>query len=722
VFLRLEFFDRAHGWRHHRGRRVGVPNLLLSGARSSPDGTTPERWDAQAAWALLADDSEASCQAIPFVRVRDEAGDALGPLDGDTLFAFTAPGRYVECFSPYDRMIVRPKPGDLRLDPGPERLLLYDLPARWKSTNQFVRGPDVFAAELSADDLVATEPGAPLTFSLDDVVLVTEAGDPRVWGDAPLSAESRLTLLAFDPAAGYRLRVYAPRVGASYHSDVSFERNLLLDCPPEVRAIVFRGELYALSDKRTTEASGFASSAGDLLGVRAAVRGDPDVVGTRAVRGVVDPLSRHSAAAFDLHYLHGVAVHYDRETIVSGLLVLAALDLSGDADDVARWKSGGVDALFRRWNAARVWLEPTGTSAHIVHLLTLVLAAAEGESWRAGPAKTPTAIVGDDGEVRLHAGALTLRRSDWISTDRRRGRICREPTGADGPPLLAGAHAVGHLLGLADEHLARIPGWGVPSAVQPFAAMPFAKDPLTVMGADRQVRLRHHLAPAVWLNEESNDHLERFLGGVSFQLLSGGDCIDSSDGWDPWLPYERQDGAALGPARADLLLYRLDRETGSEFGERRPGAVVVRTIVHLNHRDDRRAGGRDTGQAWSERWRREWTTSFDAELRRATAGRFVLEPTGAGEPALGRTPVLFDVRYGVEEAAPPGAHVALNVFLDERGLEIESGVVRCGVAVEPEQVALALYGGALDATVLDPLAAWVSEAALGTFAWRELTP
>ena len=712
VYLRFEFFDRAHGRRHHGGRRVGVPNLLVNGARSAPEGRVSGDWDAQAAWPLLTDDSEASCQAIPFIQVRGEDHEPLPPLDGETMFSFAAPGRFVECLSPYERVIIRPRPGDPRLDPGPERFLLCDLPEEWTSINQFVRGPDRFAEALTAEDLAAASdgPGAPLVFSLDDLVLVTDVGDPCIWREAPLSAESRLTLLAFDPADGFRLKVHAPREGASYYSDVAFERNLLLDCSPDVRAIVFRGEVYAISDKRTSRYEDFEPAAGDLLGVRAAVRGDPDVVGSRSVRGVADPLSRHDVASFDLHYLHNAAVHYDRETLVSGMLVLTSLDVSGDEGDVARWSTGGVDALFRRWNATRVWFEPTTSAAHIVHLLTLVLAATEAESWGDGPAKTTASLVSDDREVAFLPGALTLRRSDWISTDRRRGRASREPTGGDGPGLLPGAHALGHVLGLGDEHLARLPGWGVPAASQHFAGMPYAHDPLTVMGADRQVRLRHHLAPLVWLNEESADHLDRFLGGVTFQLLGGNACLDPSDGWDPWVARDRSDNASLGLARVDLLLYRADREMGALVGERRPGVVVVRTVVHLTHRDG--------AEPWTDRWRREWTTSFDAEVCRLTAGRFVLEPSGPAE--VGRTDVVFEVRYGVGPEAPAGTHVAVTVSMDESHLQVEPGAVRCGVGTEPEAVALGLYGGGLDSSVLDPLAAWVGDAVGVPFSWREV--
>jgi hypothetical protein len=714
LFARFEYFDRLHGQKHHAGARVPVPNLLLSGARHAPGGDTPDDWDTQAAWPVLQDDMRGSAQALPWIRTRDELGRPLAPLANDFLLCFEAPGIHVEATSPFDRKLVTLDPDDPRLQPGSQRLGLYDLPAVWKSRNQFVRGPGVRASDLTPEHLVAAKSAsAPLTFSLDDLVLIDETGSPWLsdrgqQGDyLPLSAESRVTLLAFDPSDGFRLKVHSPRAGKAFYSDTPFDRNVIYDCPPEVRAVLFCGDLYPIANRRT-EGDTVRVRDGHILGARAAMLGDPDATRKECVRGLGE-ISRHDAAAFDLHYLHAGALHHDHETVVSGLLIVTSLILSPDSDrkgharDLERWIAGGVDRISARWNSTDVRFEPTDNVPLVVRSLTLIEAAAAEDSFDPSAEErrhvVHGTIVSDDHDVTVAPRAVTLRRTDCEAKDRQRGRSRPAPP-SPGESLLAGAHTLGHVFGLRDEHLAFVPGWGLPSYAQPDDAMPYQADRITVMGADRSVRLRHSQRLARWLNAGI---LDAFVDGARVNAVSGAHWLDPS-AQDPWEPLHSKEQVALGAGRCDLFLYGLDPQLASELGA--SAVLVVRTFVQLVFLNGERP--------WNDRWQREWAAMLHSDVRSQFDGRFVLEASTTKAP-LKRIHVVFEPRYRVTPGeAPRAPHLELTVTTDKRALELEAGTLRCGLSSPMDAVARAIFGVTTPRTpetkTLDGVVEWLSDA------------
>lgn len=337
---RFQFHDRKHGPTDHANAQVGIPAVVLKGARTfnAVTGVVVDpiagTHDALSNWMISPADNAAACQALPWIVTRKDDGVDLPRLSKAMVLEFGWKDGYVVCNGPGGgaRVIETIAAIDPRRKPNKDRHKYYDLPAVWRSTCYYTRLPggdatpanNRFFDELTDDQIDASMSSAsPLKFSLDDIVLVQGASQTisdltRDVAALALNQFSRVAILHLDRANRYKVKVYKPFGTAPYFSDSMFakdqrvdpvlptlapRRNVLTDYPGNARAVVFCSGFHDIFDKRTTAAN-FASL--EILGARAAVLDDDKISearvfdqGTDVTKGYV-----HRTRAFELHYLH----------------------------------------------------------------------------------------------------------------------------------------------------------------------------------------------------------------------------------------------------------------------------------------------------------------------------------------------------------------------------------------------------------------------------------
>jgi hypothetical protein len=243
-----------------------------------------------------------------------------------------------------------------RIENAAQRIKYYDLPVHWSSRNYWTRYDGdpkkgerferVFGQikKFKPFGDALTEPGKPLVFSFDDVALVTEKGDQNLFDHSceiearypkgkthDLSDKSRVRILYVDPETNY-VKVYStealpvhPGAGdlTTYHNNVKkFHkaslikflkdndgkfRNLLLAPPGGTRTVIFCGEFYDVTSKRTVKDKKVQFGRGHVVGARAAVLNDKDAQYNKRVINTNKTAVMHSPGTgdFSLHYLHG---------------------------------------------------------------------------------------------------------------------------------------------------------------------------------------------------------------------------------------------------------------------------------------------------------------------------------------------------------------------------------------------------------------------------------
>jgi hypothetical protein len=185
----------------------------------------------------------------------------------------------------------------------------YDLPKEWSSERYWTRYREgandkgdrfekvMEQLKLKPYGTKKTEATNPLTFSLDDIVLVDKEGrqninDPA--NNAPkdrnaldglvnLSISSRYALFS---VTAEELVLYKPEADHPSHTDFKFKENLITDVPSDgvTRAILFANDFYSVSNKRA-ERNAYFKEGKHVLGCRAAAIGDPQHHFTARARG-----------------------------------------------------------------------------------------------------------------------------------------------------------------------------------------------------------------------------------------------------------------------------------------------------------------------------------------------------------------------------------------------------------------------------------------------------
>ena len=274
--VRFEFFDRAFGHASHAGKRISTPPILLEGFRdgSTARGAIPNP-DTRSNWTINLADPATQTQALPWILPRraDKSADAR-PLAKD-LLQFTQPANTFIASQNGTTRTIEAIADAAKLAPGPDRMKLYDLPALWKSNKYFTRGAatNKFYNQLTdADVLTSLDKAKPLTFSLDDIILVDAAGAPSPAGG------DELALIFFHqfkkPTGGnadikdqgvWKLGADSTKAFFPY-SDVKMPvKHYVQDYADWTRLVVVNGNLYEAFADRTPD-----TGAHDVIGARAA--------------------------------------------------------------------------------------------------------------------------------------------------------------------------------------------------------------------------------------------------------------------------------------------------------------------------------------------------------------------------------------------------------------------------------------------------------------------
>ncbi len=270
-------------------------------------------------------------------RTQDEANNKADKVR----FEFEAANRYVKTDSTSAQPVMEEKTTEeintIRKDPV-EGWKYYDLPVRWSSQNwRCMVGDEV--KDFSEHVKNRTRSSTPIIFNLDDIVLLDSDGKQTVTdrnGEAtgahphgrpqPLSNRSRVRILYVDPN-DQQMKIYGTKTSGTVReihesSLIRFEKNhsnqymnFLKNPPGGTRAVVFCGEFYDVTYKRTVADANFRPADGHILGARAAVVDDADVHVHELFRYNNATRTVHAPRIgdFDIHYLHGGGLDSDNK-------------------------------------------------------------------------------------------------------------------------------------------------------------------------------------------------------------------------------------------------------------------------------------------------------------------------------------------------------------------------------------------------------------------------
>lgn len=635
-FLRFEYLDPRYAPTHHRGLPTGVPPLLLQGARQAENGLAPSL-EAGSNFTLHGLDRAKSCQALPWLTVKDPEGKPLPDLTGEMLLEFRHPGDWVYAKSRNERGVVHLDPADpndrVKVQAGLDRNRYYDLPAVWKSTNYFTRlpgGGGKFFDELSRDEIKASfADDKPLVFSLDDIVLVNAEGvqkaEDRTQDESSraVSQHSRFALLRLDSKDGFRVKIHDPEDNG-FHSKARFVkeqaggkfRNYIAAPPDPVRVVVFCNGFHHLFDKRAAVAD---LSAKQVLGARAAKLDDPDC-SYKTRFDTDDAVNRgyvHRKRVFDQHFLHYAAaddttVYHaaisfwsmrifsaksDRPKEWDGIFKPPGYPLTGNPVDVRNFRDQGVKNAMRRWNEKAYRLERADLSADVVIIPFIFLEAKDVED-------PPGNFHRLGGKAHCYTGIGTGRSGAtmeflFMNKDGYRDGDAKgfEPNpdyAQANPEELVLAHEVGHaVIGLWDDYITQeqydVPGF---QEKQSYPGVAYFRDEAGIMYHNQVVRLRQFWGRARWINDEAKPgaRLNAFLKGISFHLAYAPVGKTKLTYALPdevknfWHPLHSEDAVKFGEkGKAALHLYPMGRdEFAARLGDGAcDGMLVVDTRIKV---------------------------------------------------------------------------------------------------------------------------------------------
>jgi hypothetical protein len=273
-FLRFEFFDRYYGHTDHKHERINSPSVSVEsywgkGAKLDREGTSH--------WTLSPASAKDSVHCLPWIRQKTDAGVKSEKPDKDSVIQFERDAEtFVISSDANTRKLDTVKAGDKRLDPGADRLKLYDLPKVWKSKGywtRYLKGANAYDAKFWEEWdqpglLKSRSKKTPVIFSLDDIVLTDAANVPL-----KLAKTDRFALFYHRFAKEYNEKgnlseegVYLPDPAEPYFSKFDIKGadfNYIADYPNWIRLVAGLGSCFDAFDQRTNA---------KVFGARAGVR------------------------------------------------------------------------------------------------------------------------------------------------------------------------------------------------------------------------------------------------------------------------------------------------------------------------------------------------------------------------------------------------------------------------------------------------------------------
>jgi hypothetical protein len=611
-YLRWVYFDRS------AKSQVNCLPMIVEGFRTAAG--TPGEPDTRSNWAT----DTKQHQALPWIR-QDR------PLpDKDVLIQLQTDGkrRFIETQSGGSRRVVTVDPGgaadtvttefvDKPTVPGtrdghPDRLRFYDLPQLWRSRGYFARlsqnNADVF-------DKMAAKPTSdaqPLTFSLDDMVLVDENLKAISWTPKDDRVAIFSNLLHLGIASGLH-RPDANIPNLSQVPTLVTDRNYLADHPNWTRLIVMGGSLFDVFDRRVPD----SKSASDVVGARAAVRwedganlgGPGTIVSNEVITPPTTPVagSNQLAATMTQVQVYFSQTQARRKVGRVDLAILRCCDVEGDVEIAVNLHYLRLNFDFRPKPLTTQTTEPTKLPAPDANFVKVGLQSL-ATRWN-GPDGTfntgRASIVPATGTPKLRVAVLwlvqafpqpltaTLKPKEAHTTIDvfKKVRAFMGPDGRGGlqddgnVPEAKGvfvlAHESGHADSLADEYIepADHASYFQPGFEDYIPGSPFDPDADAMMRGNREVRPRHFWHAAEWLRSIYGVAFQVKFDGFDFKLPPHPNAPTKTFLTLPWndAPNTRTAGGFF-----DAFLFRLGKEKYSATVlEKGPYDGILRVVVRM---------------------------------------------------------------------------------------------------------------------------------------------
>ncbi len=328
-FNRFEFFDRYYGHSDHAHKRIHIPPVVVDGMWVSGGKAVRE---GSGHWVLNPKSAPDTVLAVPWIRQKTDKGVKAEKPDKDSYLTIkTAAGTYSVSSDASTRATEVIPGGDKRLNPGVNRLKIYDLPEKWESLKYWTR----FGKEPSqtgkfwkdwtaADYLKSRAVASPLTFSLDDVVLTDAGLNPL---NLAKTDQFAVFYHRFKPFYDQKANVsnhgvYMPDANEPYYSSIKLKGdnfNYLTDYPNWVRLLAGLACLYDNFDKRAVSG---------VLGARAGVKWYDPVVSGAPAKGPVGFQAAIDKKEFVLEPYYGQEHHFTWQQFNAGAFRIGRFDMA----------------------------------------------------------------------------------------------------------------------------------------------------------------------------------------------------------------------------------------------------------------------------------------------------------------------------------------------------------------------------------------------------------
>ena len=492
--------------------------------------------------------------------------------------------------------------------PGVKRRRHYPLPAEWCSKKQYARlGKKRWSYEKHI--VKGISKGQPITFHLDDFVLVKANGVPEPSADIDQFTIFNNLMGILDPAPD------APYYSHHAVSDNHFYAETFAYVKGKgtthaTRVVGHKRGFYDLLHKRTTQ--------GDIIGARAAVLDDhPSKLDQRRLTNL--------AGNYTVHYFHDCAIYKGKP--LAHLLIYWSVLLQPNPDVNAATSDIDYDVEVKYQKGTKLVKErheglhpadPTRSRRkHKDYSLVpirgperIIKVCIHIERRQSGTVHTTLNLQNDGGRDGINLFSGTFSKSSAMP---RNNRKAMDKADRLTFKQYVFAHETGHALGLHDEYIEVIRNpnpppntsgslWTNPSLAQytqRYAGMPYScEEGISMMESNCALRLRHYWQYCRFVNEDAA--VKRLLGNVPYRIeypIQGGPTLRYRLKWDYRKIYEAyKDEAAFtqGQGKMGLFLYKIGQDE-TQLNNVKAGftgmdsILVVRLNIHWswpqNHRN-----------------------------------------------------------------------------------------------------------------------------------------
>jgi hypothetical protein len=512
-----------------------------------------------------------------------------------------------------------------------ERLKFYDLPARWSSTNYWTRYDgnmdlgDRFETVMKDRKQIkpfgsnVTDSRFPLTFSLDDIVLVDGTGR-QVKGDRDstnheiaLSAKSRYALFH---VVDNNLLLFDPDTSLEHWSAAPLAENLITKTPQEARLIVFAtggpsgassatdkrsSGFFDIWDKRTTLPEGAVQGTKDVIGARAAVANDRDVRFSESIlqpnKGDANslPYAAQRTGNFELHYIRrgcfldgspGIERHF--------LLVYWSARFKPHFDpnpklsdknpvtagEIRKFAIEGFRNAKTHWERKEYTIEPLDTDNPPAIDVVTVFYFEPKLGNNGGQHKCLVSVSNNPDVAFMGFFESQMHRSDFATRTDSGGKEIDPIDLLEASNLVAG-HELGHAVGKPDEYIERRADFKSTSDAfrQHIPGAPYGGEGRAVMNTSMALpRMRYWWNFVNWLNDASKDDkkLKPVLNGRQFRVRFFFSLQDGTkkkvkelsyhvpdEHRDIYKAFKSKEPLALTTGATDLNLYKIGHDETS---------------------------------------------------------------------------------------------------------------------------------------------------------------